>query len=173
MVGAGAMIRWRSNFALLAACSAGVLTGATSGSARSLADELSGLPTACIIDETELVGRRAAPSACRRKGVTRDSSTWRQVGIASWYGAEHQGRRTASGARFDMNALTAAHRSLPLGTVLRVENLENRRAILVRVNDRGPFLADRIIDLSREAARRIGLAEGGIGRVALSIAVVE
>ena len=155
------------------ACSAGALAGVAGVAARSSADELSSPPTACVTDETARGGRRVAPSACRRKSGTGNPGGWRQIGIASWYGAEHQGRRTASGARFDMNALTAAHRSLPLGTMLRVENLDNRRAILVRINDRGPFFSGRIVDLSREAASRIGLVQRGTGRVALSIAVAE
>ncbi|HEX3500933.1 MAG TPA: septal ring lytic transglycosylase RlpA family protein [Stellaceae bacterium] len=139
----------------------------------SSADELVGTLPADIFGGKERDGGSAAPSSGRRKAVRRNSAAWRQIGLASWYGAEHQGKRTASGARFDMNALTAAHRSLPLGTMLLVENLANRRTILVRVNDRGPFVGARIIDLSQEAARRIGLKESGTGRVALSIAAAE
>jgi len=91
------------------------------------------------------------------------------VGIASWYGATHQGRKTASGEPFDMSALTAAHRSLPLGTLLSVENLANGKRVIVRITDRGPYVAGRIIDLSLAAARRLALVQRGIGRVRLSV----
>jgi rare lipoprotein A len=169
------MMRWQralasSRVALLLACSSAAFGGATALAAGSAADELVAPPPAEISGETERDGETVARPAGRRKAASRISAAWRQIGIASWYGAEHQGKRTASGARFDMNGLTAAHRSLPLGTVLRVENLANRRAVLVRVNDRGPFLGARIVDLSRAAASRIGLREAGTGRVALSIA---
>ncbi|GAC1544660.1 MAG: septal ring lytic transglycosylase RlpA family protein [Myxococcales bacterium] len=88
-----------------------------------------------------------------------------QRGRASYYGAALQGRRTASGERFDMHALTAAHRTLPLGTRVRVTNLENGRQVVVRINDRGPYAQGRIIDLSEEAARRLGCLEQGIAEV--------
>ena len=88
-----------------------------------------------------------------------------QEGIASWYGPKFQGRLTASGERFDMHKLTAAHRTLPLGTRVRVINLENGRSVVVRINDRGPFVKNRIIDLSYEAARRLGFVQQGTARV--------
>jgi rare lipoprotein A len=88
-------------------------------------------------------------------------------GLASWYGEKFQGRRTASGERFDMNALTAAHPSLPFGTLVRVRNPRNGREIEVRINDRGPFTGGRIIDLSRAAADAIGLVQAGVGPVIL------
>lgn len=90
------------------------------------------------------------------------------VGIASWYGPELHGRRTASGERFDRNGLTAAHRSHPFGTRLKVTNLANGRSVVVRVNDRGPFSRGRVVDISEAAARRIGLLERGTARVSLS-----
>jgi rare lipoprotein A len=90
---------------------------------------------------------------------------WFQVGVASWYGTKFQGRRTAGGEIFDMNQMTCAHRSLPLGTWLRVTNLKNHRTAYVRVNDRGPVLEGRIVDLSFAAAKAVGLA--GIGQVRL------
>jgi rare lipoprotein A len=84
-----------------------------------------------------------------------------QTGEASWYGERHQGRRTASGEVYDMRQLTAAHRALPLGTHVLVTNLQNGRSVEVRVNDRGPTVAGRIIDLSYAAARALGaIAEG-------------
>jgi len=88
-----------------------------------------------------------------------------QVGRASWYGEAHHGRRTASGDVFDMYQLTAAHRTLPLGSRARVTNLTNGRSVDVRVNDRGPVIPDRIIDLSYAAARALGAIPAGIVRV--------
>ncbi|MBI5277514.1 MAG: septal ring lytic transglycosylase RlpA family protein [Burkholderiales bacterium] len=84
-------------------------------------------------------------------------------GLASWYGQRFHGRRTASGERFDMHELTAAHRTLPFGTVVRVQSLVNGRTVDVRINDRGPFLRKRVIDLSRAAAEALGLLEAGTG----------
>jgi len=88
-------------------------------------------------------------------------------GLASWYGEKFHGRRTASGERFDMNALTAAHPSLPFGSRVRVRNLRNGREVEVRINDRGPFTGGRVIDLSRAAAQVLGLVQAGVGPVVL------
>jgi len=88
-----------------------------------------------------------------------------QVGTASWYGPWHHGRRTANGERFDMHAMTAAHRELPLGTRVLVTNLENQRAVQVRINDRGPYIRGRILDLSAAAARALGMRERGLATV--------
>ena len=96
-----------------------------------------------------------------------------QVGKASWYGGLFQGKATASGENYDMNDYTAAHRELPLGTFLRVTNLSNRKSVVVRVNDRGPFFPDRIIDLSYSAARSIGMPQNGLGKVRLEIVEPE
>jgi rare lipoprotein A len=90
---------------------------------------------------------------------------FRQRGIASWYGRDFHGKRTSSGEIYDMYAMTAAHKTLPLGTVVRVKHLENGREIRVRINDRGPFVRDRIIDLSARAAESIGIFEKGTGPV--------
>ena len=90
-------------------------------------------------------------------------------GVASWYGRKFQGHRTASGERFDRRRLTAAHRSLPLGTRARVTNLENGRSVEVTVTDRGPYVRGRIIDLSERAAQLIGIKEDGLARVAIEL----
>lgn len=92
-------------------------------------------------------------------------SRYDEVGMASWYGAQFNGRSTASGERFDMNALTAAHKTLPLPALVEVTNQATGRSVVVRVNDRGPFAEDRIIDLSREAADELGLLARGVGEV--------
>lgn len=91
------------------------------------------------------------------------------VGLASFYHDKFQGRRTASGETFDQNALTAAHRSYPFGTLLRVHNLENDKTVDVRINDRGPHIPGRIIDLTRRAAQAIGMLRQGVTRVRLSV----
>lgn len=90
---------------------------------------------------------------------------YKAEGLASWYGRKFHGRRTSSGEPFSMYELTAAHRTLPIPTYVRVTNLENGRQTLVRVNDRGPFHADRILDLSYAAAVKLGFAERGTARV--------
>jgi rare lipoprotein A len=90
-----------------------------------------------------------------------------EIGDASFYAGRHQGKPTASGEAFDKNALTAAHRSLPFGTQLEITNLENDRSVVVRVNDRGPFVPGRIIDVSLAAARALGMTEDGVTRVRL------
>jgi len=88
-------------------------------------------------------------------------------GIASWYGPRFHGRRTSNGERFDMNALTAAHPTLPLGTWVRVRNLANGREVLVRINDRAKRMRDRVIDLSKAAATALGFVHAGKTRVVL------
>lgn len=88
-----------------------------------------------------------------------------EVGIASWYGRKFQGRFTSDGEVFDMYGMTAAHRSLPLPTMVRITNLDNGRKATVRVNDRGPFHPDRLIDVSWETARRLGFANKGTAPV--------
>ncbi|CAN7238724.1 septal ring lytic transglycosylase RlpA family protein [Phenylobacterium sp. LjRoot219] len=88
-----------------------------------------------------------------------------QVGFASWYGRAFAGRRTASGERFDPNDMTAAHRTLPLGTIARVTNTETGHWVHVEVNDRGPYAHGRILDLSRQAAARLGMVNDGVARV--------
>ncbi len=88
-----------------------------------------------------------------------------QTGTASWYGRELHGRKTASGDVFDMNGMTAAHRTLPLPSYVRVTNLENGRTVILRINDRGPFVGDRIIDVSAAAATKLGFAARGVAKV--------
>jgi rare lipoprotein A len=105
-------------------------------------------------------GSSAKPAAQKAK-----SRHWFQIGVASWYGRHFQGQTTANGEAFDMNALTCAHRSLPLGSWIRVTNLRNHKSIFVRVNDRGPVPEDRVVDLSYAAARAVGIR--GLAKVKL------
>lgn len=95
---------------------------------------------------------------------------WREEGIASWYGPNFAGRLTANGEIFDPSRLTAAHKTLPFDTRIRVTNLENGRVVVVRINDRGPFIDGRIVDLARGAAEVIGLIADGTARVRLEVA---
>lgn len=88
-------------------------------------------------------------------------------GIASWYGNPYHGRKTANGEIYDMGALTAAHRTLPFGSIVRVSRSDDGREVQVRINDRGPFFINRVIDLSREAARRIGMLRRGTTEVSV------
>ena len=92
-----------------------------------------------------------------------------QVGVASFYGDRHHGRRTASGERFDQNELTAAHRTLPFGTRVRVTNLTNEKSVVVTITDRGPFVKGRIIDVSRRAARELDFVRRGTTRVRVRV----
>jgi rare lipoprotein A len=92
-----------------------------------------------------------------------------EVGLASWYGQDFHGRRTSSGDVYDMYQLTAAHRELPLGTWIMVTNLENGRSVELRVNDRGPFVADRIVDVSYAAGRLLGMIGPGVVPVRLTV----
>ncbi len=109
-----------------------------------------------LVHERKEAERNAAPD---------NAEPFEEIGQASWYGRWHHGRRTASGETFDMNKLTAAHRSLPLGTNVRVTNLGNGRFIDVTINDRGPYVGARVIDLSRQAARELRMEREGLATV--------
>jgi rare lipoprotein A len=92
-----------------------------------------------------------------------------QEGVVSWYGAQFHNRKTASGERFDKGAMTMAHPNLPFGTVARVTNLRNGRSVVVRVNDRGPFVGKRIADLSQAAADELGMLRKGLAKVRIEV----
>jgi len=114
---------------------------------------------------------RSAPSGSRPIQEIPPSPGWTEQGIASWYGGRDgfEGKPTASGEIYDSSLLTAAHRELPLGSVVDVTNLDNGKTVRVRINDRGPFVFGRVIDLSRAAAREIGLIGPGVGSVRLTV----
>ncbi len=116
-------------------------------------------------------GKRYVPMSIK------EARSYRETGIASWYGYETRNKRgghmTANGEVFDPEGLTAAHKYLPLPTFVRVTNLENHRSIIVRVNDRGPFVKGRIIDLSAGAAKRLGFYRKGLARVRVETIKVE
>lgn len=92
-----------------------------------------------------------------------------QIGMASWYGEECQGNNTASGEPFDLNGLTAAHREIPLGTTIKITNLRNQKTIQLRVNDRGPSIEGRMIDVTWGAAKRLGFLHAGLTPVRMEI----
>jgi rare lipoprotein A len=122
--------------------------------------------------------RLAAPPAQEKPGaggqlVPQPSSPFRQTGMASFISPDTHDYLTASGERYDMNALTAAHPTLPFNTLVRVTNLSNDLSVVVRINDRGPYTKRRIIDLSRAAATQIGLTESGTAMVEIEVVVPE
>jgi len=108
-----------------------------------------------------------APPSSAPAGYTIEGST--QIGLASWYGIEEHNNYAASGERFSKYAYTAAHKTLPLGTVVRVTNLENGRDVIVKINDRGPFIGDRIIDLSHAPATSIDMVQKGVVKVKVEV----
>ncbi len=114
-----------------------------------------------------------ATIGCAHRGAAPEDSAprgWSEKGVASWYGEPYHGRRTASGEVYDMHQLTAAHRTLPFGTLIRVTRRDgDGRSVEVRVNDRGPFIRGRIVDLSYAGAKRIGLDRDGIAPVRLEV----
>ena len=101
----------------------------------------------------------------QRYFVDFNATDFRQQGIASWYGTKFHGRKTSSGEVYDMYAMTAAHKTLPLPSYVRVKNLHNNKEVIVKVNDRGPFVDDRIIDLSYAAAQKLGIISNGTAKV--------
>lgn len=113
-------------------------------------------------------GSRSIPIAVAPSS-SEERLAFEEEGYASYYGREHHGRRTASGERFDAGRLTAAHRTLPFGTRVRVTNLDNGRKVVVTVTDRGPFRRHRVIDVSRRAAEDLGFLREGTARVRLEV----
>lgn len=113
-------------------------------------------------------GKRTA-KAQKRARTTASYGGGGYSGMASWYGGRFHGRRTANGERYNMNAMTAAHKSLPFGTIVMVTNTRNGRSVQVRINDRGPYIRGRIIDLSRAAASQIGLTASGVAHVQVAV----
>jgi rare lipoprotein A len=116
-----------------------------------------------------IIPRPETQEASRPTLPTPTPSTIIGTGLASWYGAKHHGKRTASGEIFDQNKFTAAHRTLPWGSIVKVTNLDNGKSVEVRINDRGPFPKGRIIDLSRAAARALGMVELGVSPVRMEL----
>ena len=92
-----------------------------------------------------------------------------QIGSASWYGSKYHGRKTSSGERYNKNDMTAAHKTLPFGTMVKVTNPANDKSVVLRINDRGPFVGNRIIDVSEAAARKLDIHESGVAKVKVEV----
>ena len=129
----------------------------------------SGADVPDAVPRPEVKTRSGNPESYEQDGeeyrVLETSKGYREVGMASWYGRDFHGRRTSSGQPYDMYRMTAAHKTLPLPTYVRVTNLGNGRSVVVRVNDRGPFIDGRIIDLSFVAAQKLDIMTSGTARV--------
>ena len=123
------------------------------------------------VPATNNVGKTSVSRQVIKTSYSPSSATTKiaQSGVASYYGPGFHGRRTANGEAFDMHAMTAAHRTLPFGTKVKVTNLANGKSAIVRVNDRGPYANGRIIDLSVAAAKQIGSTNSGTARVTLEV----
>lgn len=148
-------------FSLLAACST-VGGAGVRGTVAGRGEDHSPV----VKDPAPIVSGTMRPYQVRGRWYTpKEQPDYEEVGMASWYGDAFNGRPTSTGERFDMHALTAAHKTLPLPGLVEVTNLENGRRLVVRINDRGPFVDSRIIDLSREAASELGMLSQGVGRV--------
>jgi rare lipoprotein A len=130
------------------------------GSSRALAG------FACALS---LLALQACTTASPPPPPQGNAPTYTETGTASWYGAAHAGNRTASGARFNPAKATAAHPSLPFNTVVRVINAENGRSVKVVINDRGPYVKGRIIDLSAKAAQLLGIKKHGVAPVTIEV----
>lgn len=151
--------------ALLAACaSAGATSGGLSGPVREGPRLAEAAPV--VTDPAPIVSGTMRRYQIRGRWYQpEEQPDYDVVGLASWYGDQFNGRPTATGERFDMHALTAAHKTLPLPGLVEVTNVANGRRVVLRVNDRGPFVDDRIIDLSRGAAEALDLLSRGVGEV--------
>ena len=146
---------------LLAACASGASSGGIGGGRLADAGRMP-----VVTDPAPIVSGTMRPYQIRGRWYRpEEQPNYDETGLASWYGAQFNGRPTATGERFDIHALTAAHKTLPLPGLVEVTNLANGKRIVVRVNDRGPFAEGRIIDLSRGAAEALDLLQRGVGEV--------
>ncbi|MCT2559082.1 septal ring lytic transglycosylase RlpA family protein [Tsuneonella sp. YG55] len=147
-----------------------------SASTSALADDSDAFVRTFTDISAPVAGTMPTPGAVDVSAITAaeepddaDEGTAIGGGVASYYGKKFNGRRTASGERFDMTQMTAAHRTLPFGSRVRVTNPANGKSVVVRINDRGPFHGKRVIDLSRSAATELGLIARGSGKVELAL----
>ena len=137
----------------------------TLGRSFTTARNAAALSTLLAVSVTVIASPLTKPAASATSAPVTARHRWFQIGKASWYGRDFQGKRTATGERFNMNSLTCAHRTLPLGSWLRITNLTNKKSTFVRVNDRGPYEPHAIVDLSFAAAQKLGLLGNGQVRV--------
>ena len=165
----------------LAGCASGGATSNPNGSRYSISQDRAPSRSVSIADIPEVVPTPVNRTRAGNKSpytvlgetyyVMPSEEGYREVGIASWYGEKFHGHKTSNGEVFDMYKASAAHKSLPIPSFLRVTNLDNNRSLVVRVNDRGPFHGDRIVDLSYAAALKLGYADRGTARVQLEAIV--
>lgn len=137
--------------------------------------DLSHIPDAVPRKETRTIAGNKNPYTVLGKTyhLIKDESSYKERGYASWYGKKFNGYKTSNGEIYDMYAMTAAHKTLPIPSYVRVTNLQNGKTVVVRVNDRGPFHEGRIIDLSYAAAQRIGIHQAGTGKVEVEIVMPD
>jgi rare lipoprotein A len=131
-----------------------------------IVEKMTEVPVGVVTEETKVEAAKTEEST--KESINEDKNDG-ITGFASFYAAKFHGRRTASGEKFNSKLLTAAHLTLPFGTLLKVTNPGNSKSVIVRVNDRGPYIRDRILDLSRAAADLIGITRSGVARVELEI----
>ena len=165
--GRGRILLWLVLCLQLGACGGDKTVKDSAPKSREVKVDIDKVPNA--VPRVEPKSRYGNPESYvvfgERYYVLDSSKNFVQKGIASWYGKKFHGRRTSSGETYDMYAMTAAHKSLPLPTYVEVTNLKNKRSIIVKVNDRGPFHDNRIIDLSYTAARKLDIVANGTGLV--------
>ena len=135
------------------------------GSVRSSASSSSSMPSLKQRPPRDIPTQKPYVVMGQRYSPIDNSKGFQQKGIASWYGKDFHGRKTANGEVYNMHAMTAAHKTLPINSKIRVRNLKNNKAIDVRVNDRGPFVRGRIVDLSYKAAKKLDIVDSGIAPV--------
>jgi len=123
-----------------------------------------------IIQVIPIQNQVKTPAKTSNLSENKKTAKWSQTGQASWYGSAFNGHRTASGEPYDMSQFTAAHQTLPINTWVRVTNLHNMKSILVRINDRGPYVGSRVLDLSSAAAKALGFRENGVAKVKIETA---
>jgi rare lipoprotein A len=149
--------------AALIICAALSLAACAGGGTRTASVASTGQPKPPPTDIPYKLGKPYTVAGVRY--VPRDDRSYDRTGMASWYGKDFHGKRTATGRRFNMYEMTAAHTTLPTGTLVKVTNLENGRSVIVVIADRGPFTRKRIIDLSYAAAKQLGFVNKGTARV--------
>ncbi len=121
------------------------------------------------VTDYEVVETKKPTKKAYKKLTSNQLKNLKQIGIASYYGPRWNGRRTANGEILNLNELTAAHKTLPFNTIVKVTDLDTGRSIIVRINDRGPYISGRIIDLTDYAAKKLGILQKGIARVKLEV----
>lgn len=138
---------------------------------KLLLSVINSISVVLALSATMLYTKEAASASYRVFGrhyhVMKSSKNYQERGIASWYGRQFHYRHTSSGERFNMYKMTAAHKTLPLPTYVQVTNLKNNRKVIVKVNDRGPFVSNRLIDLSYAAAKKLGMVGRGLAPVSV------